>query len=206
MTVSSKSGPAFRRTVAVLASAGALGLALAACTPDEPTTTEKGTTPPVQTGNPAPRVGLVNADDIPATGSEKAVAALIDTSGKDVGEAVFRPNGSSLSVLVNIREGSGIAAGVHGMHIHSGTTCVAADNFASAGGHLQVDGHTGDPASGDLVSINVLPNGSGSTLTSTSSVDLQQVEGKTIVIHQNAAGTPGDDAARLACGVIGAHE
>ncbi|MEP9391820.1 superoxide dismutase family protein [Gordonia sp. VNQ95] len=223
MTVSSKSGSASLRALAVLASAGAVGLALAGCTPDEPTTTEKGTTPAVQTGNPAPVVGLVDADDIPSSSGEKGSATIKDTSGKDIGTATFSPQGSSLAVLVKVNAGSGLPAGFHAMHIHSGSTCNTADKFDSAGGHLQVGGNTGHPASGDLVSINVLPDGSGTTLTSTDAVDLEQVTGKTIIIHENADnfanipdryqanGQPGPDettmstgdgGARLACGVI----
>lgn len=227
MTVSSKPRSATVRTLAIVASASAVGLALAACTPDEPTTTEKGTTPAVQTGNQAPQAGLVDADGIKATGEEKGVAALINTSGKSVGEAVFRPSGSSLAVVVNVPAGSGLSSGFHAMHIHSGSTCETSDKFDSAGGHLQVDGHTGHPSSGDLVSINILPDGSGTTVTSTAAVDLEQVAGKTIVIHQNAdnfANIPdryqsggqsgpdeetmntGDGGSRLACGVIEVEE
>lgn len=227
MTLSSKPGAKHVRTLAVLAAASAVGLALAACTPDEPTTDAKGTTPAVQTGNQAPSAGLVNADDIPSTSAEKGVATIVDTSGKTVGEATFRPNGSALAVVVNINAGSGIAAGFHAMHLHSGGTCTTADKFDSAGGHLQVAGHTGHPSSGDLVSLNILPDGSGTTVTSTAAVDLEQIAGKTIIVHENADNfanipdryttggqpgpdektmTTGDGGGRLACGVIKVQE
>lgn len=227
MTVNSKAGSATMRALAVLASAGAVGLALAACTPNEPTTSEKGTTPAVQTGDQAPQGGLVDADNIPASGGQNETASLINTDGKSIGEAVFRPNGSALGVTVTVKAGSGIPAGFHAMHIHTGSTCNTADKFVSAGGHLQVDGHTGHPSSGDLVSINILSDGSGSTTTSTSAVDLSQIANKTIIIHENADnfanipnrytsnGQPGPDeetmstgdgGARLACGQISAAQ
>lgn len=223
MTVRSKSGSQTLRALAVFASAGAVGLALAACTPNEPTTTEKGTTPAVQTGNQAPQAGLVNADDIPSSSAEKGTATIVSLDGKNIGQAVFRPNGSALNVLVTVNAGSGVEPGFHAMHIHSVGTCNTGDKFVSAGGHLQVDGHTGHPSSGDLVSINILPDGSGMTVTSTAAVNLSQVSGKSIIIHQNAdnfanipnrysaGGQPGPDeetmstgdgGPRLACGVI----
>ncbi|WLP92361.1 superoxide dismutase family protein [Gordonia sp. NB41Y] len=203
MTVSSKSGRQTMRALAVLASAGAIGLALAGCTPDEPTTTEKGTTPAVITGNPAPTAGLDVADGIGESGhGETAAATLKTTSGKEIGEATFSPTGESLAVVVKINSGSGLAEGLHGMHIHTGTTCNPADDFASAGGHLQVDGHTGTPESGDLVSMSILADGSGATTTSTSSVTLAQVTGHTLIIHDAAP----DTEARVACGVIEAED
>ncbi|MGC4933367.1 superoxide dismutase family protein [Gordonia sp. DT30] len=227
MTVNSKSGSQTFRALAVLASAGAVGLALAACTPNEPTTTDKGTTPAVQTGNQAPQGGLVDADNIPASSSENGTATLIGTDGKQIGEAVFKPSGSALGVTVTVKAGSGIPAGFHAMHIHAGSACNTGDKFVSAGAHLQVDGHTGHPSSGDLISINILPDGSGTTTTSTAAVKLAQVSDKTIIIHENADnfanipsrysanGQPGPDeetmktgdgGGRLACGVIKAGE
>lgn len=227
MTVSSKPGAATKRALAVLASAGAIGLVLAGCTPDEPTTTEKGTTPAVVTGNQAPQVGLDDADAIPATGGEKAVAKLINTSGTEIGEAVFAPSGSSLKVSVTVNANSTLPAGFHGMHIHSGSACDAPGGFTSAGGHLQVDGRTSHPSSGDLVSINILSDGTGTTVTTTDSVKLTDIGGKTLIIHQKADnfanipdrytvnGTPGPDSTtemtgdggdRIACGAISIEE
>ncbi|WAC53785.1 superoxide dismutase[Cu-Zn] [Gordonia sp. SL306] len=225
MTVRSKPGNSTRRTLAVLAAAGIVGAALAACTPDEPATDTPGTTPSVVTGNQAPPGEVDDADGAGNSPQEDATANLIDDSGKSIGEATFAPSGSSVKVTVRLNAESGIPAGFHGMHIHQNGVCTTggSEAFSSAGSHLQVDGHTGHPSSGDLVSINVLKDGTGETVTTTDAVDLGQIVGKAIVIHEKAdnfANIPtryapapdeqtmktGDAGNRLACGVIEAHE
>ncbi|MGW0039105.1 superoxide dismutase family protein [Gordonia sp. NPDC003376] len=199
MTVSSKSGRQTVRALAVLASAGAIGLALAGCTPDEPTTTEKGTTPAVITGNPAPSVGIDDADGIPPTGQgEVAVAAVKTVAGKQIGEVTFTTGGDKVSVAVKIDSGSGLTAGQHGIHVHTGTSCTAADEFASAGGHLQVDGHTGQPESGDLGTITVSSDGAVTTTITTTTFTVAQADGHALVIHDTGA----DAERRVACGVV----
>ncbi|MDY6809229.1 MAG: superoxide dismutase family protein [Actinomycetota bacterium] len=214
-----------RRTLAVLASAGIAGGALAACTPDEPPTDVPGTTPSVVTGNQAPPGEVDDADGIGQSPEEDATARIVDDQGEDVGEATFAPSGSSVKVTVRLSADSGIAAGFHGMHIHENGVCETGGDsaFSSAGGHLQVDGNTGHPASGDLVSLNVLEDGTAETVTTTDSVNLEQIVGKSIVIHEGAdnfANIPtryapapdeqtlstGDAGSRVACGVIEAHE
>ncbi|MDL9946687.1 superoxide dismutase family protein [Gordonia sp. ABSL11-1] len=214
-----------RRTLAVLASAGIVGGALAACTPDEPPTDAPGTTPSVVTGNQAPPGEVDDADGIGSSPKGNATANLIDDDGKTVGEAVFTPSGSSVKVDVRVNAESGIPAGFHGMHIHQNGVCQTggSEAFSSAGSHLQVDGRTSHPSSGDLVSINVLKDGTGETVTTTDAVNLEQIVGKAIVIHEKAdnfANIPtryapapdeqtmktGDAGSRLACGVIEAHE
>ncbi|WP_262365602.1 superoxide dismutase family protein [Gordonia sp. OPL2] len=214
-----------RRTLAVLASAGIVGGALAACTPDEPPTDAPGTTPSVVTGNQAPPGEVDDADGIGSSPKGNATANLIDDDGKTVGEAVFTPSGSSVKVDVRVNAESGIPAGFHGMHIHQNGVCQTggSEAFSSAGSHLQVNGRTSHPSSGDLVSINVLKDGTGETVTTTDAVNLEQIVGKAIVIHEKAdnfANIPtryapapdeqtmktGDAGSRLACGVIEAHE
>lgn len=210
------------RGIAVAATAGAAGLALAACTPDEPPTDVPGTTPSVVTGNQAPPGQLDDADGIGASSQEKATATLIDAKGDDVGTATFTPSGSSVKVTVSVTKG--LPAGFHGMHLHSNGTCTpgSSDAFSSAGSHLQVPGHTGHPSSGDLISINILEDGTGETVTTTDAVTLSQIVGKAIVIHEkpdNFANIPtryapapdeqtlmtGDAGSRIACGVIEVH-
>ena len=207
------------RSVLALGAASAIAAALAGCTPDEPRSDTPGTTPSVVTGNQAPPGSVDDADNIPNSAKESATAQLKDTKGQTVGTATFTPSGSSLRVDVKVS--NGIAAGFHGMHIHENGVCEASSStpFSSAGGHLQVDGHTGHPSSGDLVSINVLADGTGETVTTTDSVNLNQVAGKSIIIHEkpdNFANIPtryapapdadtmktGDAGSRLACGVI----
>lgn len=231
MTASSTSGfvtaARVRRTMAVLAAAGIVGGAVAACTPDDPSTNVPGTTPSVVTGNQAPPGEIADADNIPATTKDSATAKLIDRTGRNIGEATFSPSGSSVKIDVRVSAGSGLQAGFHGMHLHSNGVCQAGGSaeeaFTSAGGHLQVPGHTGHPASGDLISINILSDGTGETVTTTDAVTLSQIVGKSIIIHADADNfaniptryapapdektmTTGDAGARVACGVIDAPE
>ncbi|MGV9709286.1 superoxide dismutase[Cu-Zn] [Gordonia sp. NPDC003424] len=225
MTASSHKLSTARRTLVVLAGAGLVGAALAACTPDEQATDVPGTTPSVVTGNQAPPGEVKAEDDIAKSAKGDATAALMNSAGKDIGEATFTPSGSSVQVTVRVNAASGLKAGFHGMHLHQNGECQTggSDAFSSAGGHLQVEGHTGHPASGDLISINILKDGTGETVTTTDAVTLSQITGKSIIIHENPdnfANIPsrysppadeqtmntGDAGPRVACGVIEAHE
>lgn len=100
---------------------------------------------------------------------------------------------------------------------------------SSAGGHYQAPGHTGDPESGDLTSLQVRKDGAALLVTTTDAFtkeDLVSGDGSAIVIHEGADnfanippdrytqvnGAPGPDQTtmatgdagkRVACGVIG---
>ena len=206
------------RVVAVIAAAGAIGAGLSACSPDEEASDAPDTTPSGGTGNQAPPGDVSGVDGH----SGKATAELKDAEGKSVGTATFTSLGDAVKVAVVV---SGLPAGFHGMHLHANGECKAsgAEPFTSAGGHLQVDGNTGHPASGDLVSINVLEDGSGETSTTTDKVTLEQVAGTSIIIHADPDNfgniptryaaepdertlTTGDAGSRIACGVIEAVE
>ena len=132
-----------------------------------------------------------------------------------------------------------LAPGFHGLHIHSVGKCEANSvaptggapgDFNSAGGHFQVAGHSGHPASGDLSSLQVREDGSALLVTTTDAFTAQDLTGgaKTaIIIHEKADnfanipperyqqvnGNPppdettlntGDAGKRVACGVISA--
>ncbi|MBW0012814.1 superoxide dismutase family protein, partial [Mycobacterium sp.] len=130
--------------------------------------------------------------------------------------------------------------GFHGVHIHKTGKCEpnstaptggAPGDFLSAGEHFQAPGHSTEPASGDLTSLEVRKDGSGMLMTTTDAFameDLLTGEKTAIIIHAGAdnfqniprdrysqtnGGAPGPDAMtmstgdagkRVACGVIGA--
>lgn len=104
-------------------------------------------------------------------------------------------------------------------------------DFLSAGGHFQAPGHTGYPMSGDLASLQVKGDGTGSLVTTTDAFTAEQLlaGNKTaLIIHEKAdnfgnipadryqqiqGAAPGADEAsmntgdsgkRVACGVIAA--
>ena len=113
-----------------------------------------------------------------AAGAETLTAQLKTADGKPVADATFDWSDGYATVTVETVSGGILAPGFHGLHIHSVGKCEADSvapsggapgNFNSAGGHLQVPGHTGHPASGDLTSLEVRSDGSAKLVTTTES-------------------------------------
>ncbi|WP_238421775.1 superoxide dismutase family protein [Gordonia sp. 'Campus'] len=222
--MSGRSTLAAPRALAALVSAGLIGVALAGCSPDQEPTDVPGTTPSVVTDQPLPPGAEDDVDGEP--NGQIAVAEIKDTSGKVVGKAtISAATESEKPVTISVQVNAGdLPAGFHGMHIHENGSCDAGSGgsqaFTSAGGHLQVDGNTSHPSSGDLVSINILEDHTGRTVTTTDAVTLEQLIGKSIMIHEkpdNFGNIPadkypggpnpdtlktGDAGPRIACGVI----
>jgi Cu-Zn family superoxide dismutase len=215
------------RIPVAIAAAAALGLALAGCSNSEEPSTVKGTNPTVITGDQGAPGGQAegHGDEGEAGGAGDATATLIDVNGKKIGTAEFTKAGNGVKIVVNVAQG--LAQGFHGMHIHTNGVCdpKSAEPFSSAGGHLQVGGHTGHPSSGDLVSIYIGSNGGGTATTTSEAVTITQIIGKSLIIHAgadnfgnipdrySADGKPGPDektlatgdaGGRAACGVIDA--
>ncbi len=227
------------RTVAVATLFAVPALALAACSPYEPVATSPGTTPAIWTGSPAPSAypgqegssgsggQTLNADVKLPDGTTVATADIAFADGAD----------GYATVTVQTSVDGELAPGFHGMHIHSVGKCEAdsvaptggaAANFNSAGGHFQVSGRTGHPASGDLSSLQVREDGSAMLVTTTDAFTAEELldgAGTAIIIHEKADnfanipperyqqvnGDPppdqttlatGDAGARVACGVI----
>jgi Cu-Zn family superoxide dismutase len=216
------------RLAAPIAAVAALGLV--ACSNSQEPSDVQGTTPPVWTGSPAP-AGAGEAEGS-AEGGEALVAQLKDPSGTAAGTVTFTSSGRYVTVEV---EASGLEPGFHGLHVHQFAKCEpnsvapsggAPANFASAGGHWQVEGHTGHPASGDLTSLSVREDGFGSLTTTTDAFTIEELKegGHAVIVHaqaDNFANIPtryalpdnapvpdqttlstGDAGARVACGVI----
>ncbi|CAJ1509127.1 superoxide dismutase[Cu-Zn] [[Mycobacterium] burgundiense] len=207
---------------------------LAACSPPgENPSDAPGTTPSVWTGSPAPS----GVDDGHGGGADKLTVPINDASGAQVATARFEFSSGHATVTVETTGTGKLTPGFHGLHIHSVGKCepnsVAPDggapgDFLSAGGHFQVPGHSGHPASGDLTSLQVREDGSALLVTTTDAFteeDLLSGEQTAIMIHEQADnfanipperynqvnGTPGPDETtmatgdagkRVACGVI----
>ncbi len=162
-----------------------------------------------------------------AAGGQTINAELKSAEGKPVANATIDFTDGYATVTVETVAGGGLSPGSHGMHIHSVGKCEANSvaptggapgDFDSAGGHLQVGGHTGHPASGDLTPLNVRSDGSGKVVATTDAFtaeDLKGPEGSALIIHalpDNFAnipqrythdGVPGPDAETLATGDAG---
>lgn len=152
-----------------------------------------------------------------AQANPAAVNVVLKTSdGRPVANASIDFSDGYATVTVETTGGGILAPGSHGMHIHSVGKCEG--DFTSAGGHLQVAGHTGHPASGDLTPLNVRADGSGKVVATTDAFTeaaLKGPEGSALIIHQgpdNFAnipprythdGVPGPDAETLATGDAG---
>ncbi|MBX7454761.1 superoxide dismutase family protein [Mycolicibacterium sp. 3033] len=231
-----------RRTVAAATLFAAPALALAACSPpgDVPTDVP-GTTPPIWTGSPSPSAGAgeegAGEGQAQAAAGETLKADLKAADGTTVATADIAFSGGYATITVQTSATSELTPGFHGMHIHSVGKCEANSvaptggapaNFNSAGGHLQVPGHSGHPASGDLASLQVREDGSAKLVTTTDAFTADQLldgAGTAIIIHEKADnfanipperyqqvnGAPppdqttlatGDAGARVACGVI----
>ena len=207
----------------------------AACSPNEPVATEPGTTPPVWTGSAPPTAGATG--ETPAA-SDTLTADIKTPDGTSVASAEFVFTDGYATVTVQTVAPGLLSPGFHGLHLHSVGKCEANSvaptggapgDFNSAGGHLQVAGHTGHPASGDLSSLQVRGDGSAKLVTTTDGFTAEELlsGAKTaIIIHeksdnfanipaeryQQVNGTPGPDETtmatgdagkRVACGVIG---
>jgi Cu-Zn family superoxide dismutase len=190
------------------ASLSLAGVALNACSSPQHATSQPGTTPPVQTGSPAPSA---TSGAAPAAGS--LTAQLKTPDGKDVATATFDFSNGYATVTVKTVAGGILAPGFHDMHVHAVGKCepnsVAPNggppgNFLSAGGHFQAPGHSGMPESGDLTMLEVRQDGSAYLVTTTDAFTRDQLlagDKTALMIH----GAQNSDQAmdRIACGVIG---
>ncbi|BCI51342.1 superoxide dismutase [Cu-Zn] [Mycolicibacterium litorale] len=192
------------KPAAVAAMFAVPALALSACTPNEPASSEPGTTPPVWTGSPSPTAapgegeGGGGGSEGHGEGGQKLTAELKSPDGTTVANAEFDFSGGYATVTVQTVASGQLEPGFHGMHVHQVGKCEpnsvapnggAPGNFNSAGGHFQTEGNTGHPASGDLTSLQVREDGSAMVVTTTDAFtaeDLTSGEGTAIIIHERA--------------------
>jgi len=224
----------------LLAAAALVVPIAAACSPNEPVATQPGTTPPVWTGSPPPSAAGEaggSAEGTTTKTGETLTADIKTPDGTSVASAEFVFSGGYATITVKTTASGQLTPGFHGMHIHSVGKCEPASvaptggapgDFNSAGGHFQVGGHSGHPASGDLSSLQVRADGSAMSVTTTDAFTAADLEAGTktaIIIHEKADnfanipperyqqvnGTPGPDETtmatgdagkRVACGVI----
>jgi Cu-Zn family superoxide dismutase len=209
---------------------------LSACSPNQNPSNSPGTNPPVWTGSTSPSAGPSQPVQGPAGQGRKLTAQLATADGKPVATATFDFSGGFATVTVETIGDGILTPGFHGMHIHAVGKCEANSvsptggapgDFLSAGGHFQVPGHTGQPHSGDLTSLEVRANGAAKLVTTTDAFTADQLlaaAGTALIIHANSdnfanipdrytqsGGATGPDAEtmatgdagkRVACGVI----
>jgi superoxide dismutase, Cu-Zn family len=210
---------------------------LSACSSPQHASSVPGTTPAVWTGSPSPS-GAKAAEAAP--GATPSISTHLKApDGTQVATATFEFSNGYATITIATTASGVLAPGFHGVHIHKvgkcepnsvGPTGGAPGDFLSAGGHFQTPGHAGEPASGDLTSLQVRKDGSATLVTSTDAFtmdDLLTGQKTAIIIHAGADnfanipperynqsnGIPGPDemtmstgdaGKRVACGVIGA--
>ncbi|MFN0069910.1 MAG: superoxide dismutase family protein [Chloroflexota bacterium] len=150
-------------------------------------------------------------------GRTVAAAAMRDQSGALVGSIAFVQQNGSVQVRA---EAWSIAPGFHGFHVHSVGSCQG--DFASAGGHLNRApvGHA--QHDGDMPSLFIQMDSSGSLRFETDRftvADLFDGDGSAVIVHalpDNFGNIPtryapepdtttlntGDSGGRVACGVV----
>ncbi|MGV0746097.1 superoxide dismutase[Cu-Zn] [Mycolicibacterium sp. XJ870] len=177
-------------------------VALSACAPNEPVSTQPGTTPAIWTGSPSPSAppgehGSEHGSGAASAG-ETLTADIKTADGTSVATADFHFADGFATVTVETTAPGHLAPGFHGLHIHSVGKCEANSvaptggapgDFNSAGGHFQVPGHTTHPASGDLSSLQVRADGSAKLVTTTDAItaeDLQAGAKTAIIIHEKS--------------------
>ena len=230
-------------TMSALSAAACVAL-VSACSSPQHASTVPGTTPAVWTGSPAPSAPAgTEGDQQQPTAQQPAAQGIVTQlkapDGTRVATAKFDFSNGYATITIATTGGSQLTPGFHGVHIHKTGKCEpnstaptggAPGDFLSAGGHFQAPGHSDEPASGDLTSLEVRKDGSGMLVTTTDAFamdDLLTGEKTAIIIHAGADNfqniprdrytqtnrTPGPDKTtmdtgdagkRVACGVVGA--
>ncbi|HME75059.1 MAG TPA: superoxide dismutase family protein [Mycobacterium sp.] len=146
-------------------------------------------------------------------GAQTLSAELHTADGRSVATATFEFANGYATITVKTTANGILAPGLHGMHIHEIGKCEpnsadpmggAPGDFMSAGMHYQAPGHTGEPPSGDLSTLDVRKDGAAYLVTTTDAFtrdDLLAGSKTALMVHGPESGP--DAEKRIACGVIG---
>lgn len=146
-------------------------------------------------------------------GAQTLTAQLRTADNQPVATATLEFANGYATVTVKTTQDHILASGFHAMHIHAIGKCERDStnpmggppgDFQSAGMHYQAPGHTGEPASGDLTSLEVRKDGAAYLVTTTDAFTRDDLlaGNKTALMVHGTQYTP-DAETRLACGVIG---
>ncbi len=148
-----------------------------------------------------------------SSGAQTLSAQLHTADGRSVATATFEFANGYATVTVKTTANGILSPGFHGLHIHAIGKCEPNSvdpmggppgDFMSAGMHYQAPGHTGEPPSGDLSSLQVRKDGAAYLVTTTDAFtrdDLLAGSKTALMVH--AAEQSPDAEKRFACGVIG---
>ncbi len=176
-------------------------------------------------------ITLASASGSVSGGGWEGTAVLRDVDGNKVGKVKFDgdEHGTVVKVTVN-----GVTVGLdgyHGFHLHANDSAGPCDPAAAAGPFTNVGGHWNPTAkdhgshAGDLPSIQVLGDGSGSARSVTGRFSPADIAGRAVILHagpDNFGNIPtryvapleplggpdidtkktGDAGSRIACGIV----
>ena len=163
-----------------------------------------------------------SSSSLPSSGSSSTSAAasaqtlsaeLHTADGRSVATATFEFANGYATITVKTTANGILTPGLHGLHIHEIGKCEpnspdpmggAPGDFLSAGMHYQAPGHTGEPPSGDLSTLEVRKDGAAYLVTTTDAFTRDELlaGNKTaLMVHSGEYGP--DAEKRIACGVIG---
>ncbi len=161
----------------------------------------------------------------------EGVAVLRDSAGNKVGKVKFEGDQNGTVVKVNV---NGIIVGLdgyHGLHLHANDAAGPCDPAATAGAFTNVGGHWNPTMldhgshAGDLPSLLVLLDGTGTARSVTGRFDPADIGGRAVILHAGpdnfgnvpsryVTGAPpvagadaatkgtGDAGGRIACGIV----
>ncbi|MET0909989.1 MAG: superoxide dismutase family protein [Ilumatobacteraceae bacterium] len=176
-------------------------------------------------------VAIATAGGSASGGGWEGVAVLRDVAGNKVGKVKFEGDHDGTVVKVNVEGVTVGLDGYHGLHLHANDTAGPCDPAAPAGPFTNVGGHWNPTMldhgshAGDLPSLQVLLDGSGSARSVTGRFDPGDIGGRAVILHagpDNFANVPvryvtgeppvpgpdaatkgtGDSGGRIACGII----
>ena len=133
-----------------------------------------------------------------------AAVAEIRGEGRIRGAAAFFSLGCGVLVRVQVRGLPKNDSGFFALHIHEGRCCTGA-GFADTGSHFNPEGTIHPRHAGDLPPL-LSRNGDAFLEVMTDRFSLEQVIGRTLVIHSDAddfhTQPAGNAGRKIACGVI----
>jgi superoxide dismutase, Cu-Zn family len=166
---------------------------------------------------------------LPASGNGwEAKAVLRDANGVRVGTLNFDGDGKGTMVKVSLTGVTTGLDGFHGLHIHANdgkAPCDPTVAFTNVGGHWNPTAATHGQHLGDLPSILVQADGTGTARAVTGRFEPNALDGRAVILHAGpdnfanvpdrySTGTPpiagpdaatkatGDSGGRIACGII----
>ncbi len=167
------------------------------------------------------------ATALPASGHGwEAKAILRDANGVRVGTVNFDGDGKGTMVKVSLNGVTSGTDGFHGLHIHDGKVpCDPTVAFTNVGVHWNPSAATHGHHRGDLPSILVQADGTGTARAVTGRFEPKELDGRAVILHAGpdnfanvparySTGTPpvpgpdlmtkgtGDSGDRIACGII----